>query len=97
LERGVRPLDVNEFCEICDLRLALETHAAARAAVHRTEADLREIQAALECMRELTERYIAAEDGKPFLDDIVREDVRFHLGILAAAKNNLMRNEILAP
>lgn len=91
----VRAPDFNELLEITDIRLALEAHAAGRAATRRSETDLREIQIALETMRELTERIFAAETEKPLLADLVRADIRFHIGIMAAAKNNLMRKEIL--
>jgi DNA-binding GntR family transcriptional regulator len=91
----VKALDFEELCEICDMRLALEAHAAARAAARHNEADLREIRLALENMRVLTERICAAESEKPYLDELVREDIRFHIGIMTAAKNKLMKKEIL--
>ena len=92
---SVKTLTFSEFCDICDMRLALEAHAAGRAAAHHTDTDLREIRFALERMSVLTGHIIAAEDENKFLDDLVREDVRFHVGILAAAKNDLVRKEIL--
>ena len=92
---SVKTMDLKEFREMCDLRLALESHAAGLAALKRTEADLHEIQFALEGMRRLTEMIIAAPDERPMLGELVREDVRFHIAIMTAAKNDLMKKEIL--
>lgn len=94
----VKVLEFAEFCEICEMRLALEAHAAGKAATRRTDGELREIQLALEAMHELGERIIATEDETAAAEDMIRlnvEDIRFHIGIMAAAKNNLMRKEIL--
>ncbi len=95
LGASVKKMDVKEFRETCELRLALEGHAAGLAAVNHSQADLREIRFALEAMRELTERIIAGKDETNFIDDLVREDVRFHVGIMTAANNDLMKREIL--
>lgn len=95
LGASVKTMQLKEFREMCDLRLALETHAAGLAARHRSEADLHEIQFALEAMRRLTERIVESEGEQPFLADLVREDVRFHIAIMTAAKNELMKKEIL--
>jgi DNA-binding FadR family transcriptional regulator len=80
---------------MCDLRLALESHAAGLAAVNHGESDLHEIRFALEAMRRLTEQIIATDREEPLLSELVREDVRFHIAIMTAAKNDLMKKEIL--
>jgi len=95
LGASVKKMDVKEFREMCDLRLALESHAAGLAALNRTEAELHEIQFALEAMRRLTERINAAAQEQPLIAELVREDVRFHIAIMTAAKNELMKKEIL--
>lgn len=95
LGASVKTMDLKEFREMCDLRLALESHAAGLAALKRSEADLHEIQFALEAMRRLTEKIIAAPDEQPLLGELMREDVRFHIAIMTAAKNDLMKKEIL--
>jgi DNA-binding GntR family transcriptional regulator len=92
---SVKKMDLKEFREMCDLRMALECHAAGLAAVNHSERDLREIQFALGAMRQLTEQIIAAKDEQPLLAELVREDVRFHIAIMTAAKNDLMKKEIL--
>jgi DNA-binding GntR family transcriptional regulator len=91
----VKQMELKEFREMCDMRLALESHAAGLAAVNHSEADLREIQFALESMRRLTDQIVAARQEEPLLRQLVREDVRFHIAIITAAKNDLMKKEIL--
>lgn len=91
----VKQMDLKEFREMCELRLALESHAAGLAARQRTETDLQEINFALEAMRELTDRVIASPGDAALMPELVREDVRFHLAIMTAAKNDLMKKEIL--
>lgn len=92
---SVKKMDLKEFREMCELRLALECHAAGLAAVNHSDADLHEIQFALDAMRRLTRRIIAAEDEHPLLDELAKEDVRFHIAIISAAKNDLIKKEIL--
>jgi len=95
LGASVKTMDVKEFQEMCELRLALEGHAAGLAAKNHSQADLQEIKLALDGMRELTEKILGAADEAPFLEDLRRADVRFHIGIMTAAKNELMKREIL--
>jgi DNA-binding GntR family transcriptional regulator len=95
LGASVKQMNIKEFREMSDLRLALESHAAGLAASHRTESDLREIQLALKAMQGLTEQIIAAPQEQALLSELIVEDVRFHIAIMAAAKNDLMRKEIL--
>ncbi|MSU37306.1 MAG: GntR family transcriptional regulator [Pedosphaera sp.] len=91
----VKKVDLAEFQEVCDLRLALETHAASLAARRRTDVDLQAISVALEAMRELTQRLESVEEEETVLHALIREDVRFHMAIIAASKNNLIKKEIL--
>ncbi|MEO6246533.1 MAG: GntR family transcriptional regulator [Opitutaceae bacterium] len=91
----VKQMDLKEFREMCELRLALESHAAGLAARQRNDDDLREIGFALESMVQLTEQIIAKPADAPLLKQLVREDVRFHLAIMTVAKNDLMKKEIL--
>jgi len=95
LGASVKKMDLKEFREMCELRLALEGHSAALAAVNHSQADLREIKYALDAMRELTAKILAAKDETPFINDLLREDVRFHIAIMTAANNDLMKSEIL--
>jgi DNA-binding GntR family transcriptional regulator len=95
LGASVKSMDFLEFREMCDLRLALESHAAGLAAMNRTETDLHEIECALTAMRTLTEQIRKAPQEEPILNELRKEDVRFHVAIMSAAKNNLMKKEIL--
>ncbi len=95
LGASVKQMTLKDFRELCDLRLALESHAAGLAAKNHTETDLREIQFALEAMRRLTQQIVAASQEQPVLGELVKEDVRFHIAIMSAAKNELMKKEIL--
>jgi DNA-binding GntR family transcriptional regulator len=95
LGASVKKMDVKEMQEMCDLRLALEGHAAALCALNHSEIELRDIRYALEAMRDLTARIIVADKEQPLLGELVREDVRFHIAIMTAAKNDLMKKEIL--
>jgi len=95
LGASVATMDLKQYREMCGLRLALESHAAGLAAQNRTEAELREIHFALETMRKFTDQIAAAKDEQPLIGELAREDVRFHIAIIAAAKNDLMKKEIL--
>jgi DNA-binding GntR family transcriptional regulator len=95
LGASVKKMDMKEFREMCDLRLALEGHAAGLAAANRSPVDLREISFALEAMRGLTRRLASTHNEPPLIDELAREDVRFHIAIMTAAKNDLMKEEIL--
>lgn len=95
LGASVKKMGLKEFRELCDLRLALEGHAAGLAAMNHHPADLRRIKMALEAMRDLTKRILAAGKGEALIDELVKEDVHFHIAIMTAARNDLMKSEIL--
>lgn len=85
-EERIRPVVVArlaEFEELFDYRMAVEGAAARLAAVRRTEADLDQLQKALDTMEEdwQTARFRAADSA-------------FHLGIADAARNRFMRQAI---
>lgn len=91
----VKKMDEKEYYELCDLRLALEVHAAGLAARRRTETDLAGMQFALESLREVNARSLASPEINPFLGELIEADVRFHIAIITAAHNDLIKNEIL--
>lgn len=96
LGASVKTMDFKEYREACGLRLALESYAAGLAAQNRTPDELRELGLALTAMRRLSERLIAEkEDDRATLDELIREDVRFHVGIIGAAKSDLLKKEVL--
>ena len=92
---SVKEMDTREFREMCGMRLALESHAAGLTAQNRTDSDLQEITYALERMRLLTDEIIGTAQEQDLLSQLVREDVRFHVAIMSAAKNEVMKKEIL--
>ncbi|MBL9215678.1 MAG: GntR family transcriptional regulator [Opitutaceae bacterium] len=91
----VKTMDLREFRELCELRLALESHAAALAARNRTLADLEEIGFTLKYLRDLTNQVRGLEDGEALMAQLRSEDIRFHLAVIGAAKNDLIKREIL--
>ncbi len=95
LGASVKSMDIGELKDMCDMRLALETYAAGLAARNRTESDLVEIRLAFESMQRLTEKIIQVPNDKSVFGDLILEDVRFHIAIMSAAKNELMKKEIL--
>jgi DNA-binding GntR family transcriptional regulator len=95
LGASVKKMYLKEFRELCELRLALEVQTAGLAASNRSEAELHEIEYALDAMRRLTVEINASKQEYPLMNELVREDVRFHIAIMTAAKNELMKKEIL--
>ena len=95
LGASVTKMDLKSFRESCELRLALETHAAGLAARNHADVDLHEISLALEEMRRITGELVAGGAASALIPVLVREDVRFHLAIITAAKNDLIKKEIL--
>jgi DNA-binding GntR family transcriptional regulator len=91
---NVRTVSFREFREMCAMRLALESYAAGFAAVNRSAEDLRELGQALEAMR-LSTKKIGGGQEADLQADLVREDIRFHIAILTAAQNTVIRQEIL--
>jgi DNA-binding GntR family transcriptional regulator len=94
---SVMSLDVNEFSELCLLRLALESFLAGIAAELRTETDLHEIGLAIEAMRRLTREI--GEGGNEresvLFPKLIHEDVCFHIAIMTAARKPRIKKEIL--
>ena len=77
------------------MRLALESHATGLAARNRTNIDLHEISLAVDEMRRITNELGETGAVERLIPGLVREDVRFHLAIISAAKNDLIKKEIL--
>lgn len=93
----VNAMGLKEFRELCELRLILETHTAGLAAHRRSDTELREMELALEDMRQLTQQLLAgttADEGR-VLAELAHADAQFHVVIMTAAKNDLIRSEIL--
>ncbi len=91
---NVRTVTFQEFRDLCGMRLALESYAARFAAANRSSEELQEMRQALEAMKSCTEKIGGSQDAD-LQADLVREDIRFHIAILTAARNGLIRQEIL--
>ena len=91
----VKQMDLAKYREFCGLRLALEGYAAMMAALLHTPTELRTIKAALDAMRIHTERIIVDDSDPVAHEELMREDVRFHVAIISAARNELVKSEIL--
>jgi len=96
LGASVKKMDFKEYREACGVRLALESYAAGLAAQQRTEEELREMGQALAAMRRLSEQFIEGkDDDRATIDELIRQDVRFHIGIITAARSDLLKKEVL--
>jgi DNA-binding GntR family transcriptional regulator len=94
LGASVKSMDLKEFEEMNELRLALECHAVGLAAERRTQADLEAMKVSLEAIGPTIENYIANYHGEPVPRELIREDIQFHVAIVNAARNDLMKREI---
>ncbi len=95
LGASVKTMDVNEYREMCGLRLALEVYAAGLAAGQRTIEELHEMEEALEKMEQLTKAFVESEAGnEEIIQALRREDVRFHVAIISAARSELLKKEV---
>jgi len=94
LGASVRSVSGSDFKEMCEVRLALESFAAELAAKNRGADDVVEIQDAFEKMEKLVAAPVRNSDSEKLTEDLVEQDIRFHLAILQAAGNKLMRAEI---
>jgi len=97
---SVRSLSLDEYSEMCGLRMALEIFAAGLAARLRTETDLREMALAHESVQNEIERLITTTDDPKYppgfsSEHLIREDIRFHMAIMSAARNGLIKREII--
>lgn len=92
---SVRSVDRAEFMELCDTRLALECHTAFLAAKRRSVFELNKISCALDRMRLLVERMAEQDCTSDLEEELAMEDARFHIAIMSAAHNRLIKREIL--
>jgi len=95
LGASVKIMALAEFEEMNDMRLALECHAVGLAAERRTPGDLEAMKVPLEAITRSIEEYIAHYRGEVVPTNIIREDIQFHLAIVNAAKNGLLKRELL--
>lgn len=95
-EARVKELTFEDYKDMCELRIALETHAAQLAALRRTESDLEQIRLHLETMAAHAGRpATTAEEDEAMIQAIAEADVAFHLAITEASRNRLIRTEVI--
>ncbi len=92
---SVKSMDLAEYRELCGMRLALESYAAGLAAVHRSNIDLVSMRVACDAMGKLTEILATQPEEDLRVAELRREDIRFHVAIMTAAKSDLLKKEIL--
>lgn len=92
---NVRGADLHEFVELCDTRLALESHAACLAARRRSTYDLNIIGHALDQMRSLVKRMVEGNGEQNLCASLEIKDAQFHIAVISAAHNKLIKKEIL--
>jgi DNA-binding GntR family transcriptional regulator len=90
----VKDMSLEVFKEICELRLALEAHAAFLAAQNRTELDLAQLARSLTSLEALTLANVGKPTNRTVETALANEDIKFHLAILSAAKNSVIKEEI---
>lgn len=93
----VNTMSVKGFRELCELRLVLETHMAGLAALRRNDADLQDLAQAVDEMQMITENTITAEGEEQLalVSRLAHADIQFHIAVMTAAKNDLIKKEIL--
>lgn len=93
----VKEMDEKEYRDTCGVRLALEVYAAGLAADNRSEDELQIMKQALDRMHLITKRLHGSnrQNESAIFEDLVKEDVRFHVAIISASKNVVLKKEIL--
>lgn len=93
----VKEMDAKEYRDTCGVRLALEVYAAGLAAENRSEDELHVMRQALDSMRSITMRSHkpTPQNRSASFENLVSEDVRFHVAIISASKNIVVKKEIL--
>jgi DNA-binding GntR family transcriptional regulator len=95
LGASVRAVDFMQFKEMSEVRLALETFSAEQAARNRTPDDIIDLEETYEEMQRLVTALEQESDSDPLLQELVKQDIRFHLSVLKAAGNSLLSSEVM--
>lgn len=90
----VRSINFQEFKEMCELRLAMESFAAELAAQNRGPEDLVEMEDAIQQMSRVVAELEEAPQKESLVQELAQHDIHFHLAILNAAGNSLLRAEV---
>ncbi len=95
-ESRVKSLSYEEFRELCELRIALESYFAALAAERRTEEDLVALDGSLQKMKRIAALLVDtnADEKRRLISELAAEDMHFHMTIGGAARNLLLKREL---
>ena len=91
----VRPLDPQEFKDLCGARQALEVYAAGLAAENRNEAQVEDLRRPLLAIRRILDGMRDPTFDEDLLNDLVRADIKFHLQIVEIAGNSWLKREVM--
>lgn len=94
----VKFMNLKDFKELCWMRKVLESNAAGLAAIEHTDDDLRELARALQEMGGIAKA--SSEDdlrhpSEELKSALARVDIRFHVAVMNAAHNELLKTEIV--
>lgn len=95
-ESRVKSLSYQEFREICELRIALESYFVMLAAELRTEEDLVTLQSSLDKMKSLADEVVhrSGKERQHLMRALAHEDIRFHMTIADASRNLPLKSEL---
>jgi len=91
----VKVLDSTAYGELRGICRALESYAAELAALHRSAEDLEEMNRAQKSMQLLIDELTVETSECQTISELLwREDLRFHLAIVSAARSDLLKKEV---
>ncbi len=95
-ESRVKSLTYEEFREMGELRIALESYFAMLAAERHTDEDIETLRNSLEKMKSLTDALVASsgEEKQHLIRTLAGEDIRFHMTIAEASRNLPLKQEL---
>lgn len=96
-EARVKKAGIQDLRDIWELRIALETHAATLAAQRHSEEDIERLEDLLYAMRQAVDSMDSAstdEEKWQYHQQLAQNDIRFHLAIMEASHNKLIRAEV---
>ncbi len=95
-EARVKKASYEDIRDIWELRIALETHAATLAAARHSQEDLDRMEDLLAAMRTIIDKMdvAEAEEHWELYQQLGQSDLRFHLAILDASRNKLIKAEV---
>lgn len=96
-EARVKKAGYEELRDIWELRIALETHAATLAAIRHSEEDIERLEDLMRAMVQAIDAIDQASDEEAKWNhhqQLAQSDIRFHMAIMEASHNQLIRAEV---